>query len=192
MSARLIYVVGPSGAGKDSVLQGLRQTWRALPPAHWARRTITRDAQAGGEQHESLSEPLFARLREANAFAMDWQANGLHYGVRHRELAPLADGSCVLVNGSRAWMPVLLRRWPDCTVVYVTVPAEVLRQRLVARGREDSSDIAARLARRIEFDMPANAIHVVNDGALSAAVDALRTKLAARLAKRLLSGNRLG
>ncbi|MDR2154128.1 MAG: phosphonate metabolism protein/1,5-bisphosphokinase (PRPP-forming) PhnN [Burkholderiaceae bacterium] len=182
MTRRLIYVVGPSGAGKDSVLDGLRQSWSDLPPAHWARRTITRAARADGERHESVSPPAFAHLHQSGVFAMHWQANGLRYGVRHAELTPLSDGRCVLVNGSRAWVPALLRQWPGCTVVHITAPPDVLMRRLAARSREDAPAIAARLARQVEFDMPASAIHVINDGPLATAVDTLRAALQARLA----------
>ncbi len=59
MSQRLFYVIGPSGAGKDSVLQGLRQAWPEAAAAHWSRRTITRPVQAGGKHHETVHASCF-------------------------------------------------------------------------------------------------------------------------------------
>lgn len=181
MTQRLIYVVGPSGAGKDSVLQGLRDSWVEMPPAHWARRSITRMALAGGEQHESLDDADFQRLLQADSFAMHWQANGLSYGVRRTELAPLASGHCVLVNGSRAYVPALLRTWPACTLVHITAPLDVLTRRLTARGREDGQAIAGRLAREIAAELPAHTIRILNDGPLATSVAALREALLQRL-----------
>lgn len=184
MTHRLIYVVGPSGAGKDSVLHRLREVWDGMPPAHWARRTITRPAQPGGEANECVDRPAFERLQQAGAFAMHWQANGHAYGVRHPELAPLAEGHCVFVNGSRAHLPQLLGQWPEATVVQITAPADVLLERLRARNRESVQAISDRLARGVRFELPASAIRIVNDGPLGEAVAMLLAALQWRLHER--------
>jgi ribose 1,5-bisphosphokinase len=180
MNERLIYVMGPSGAGKDSVLAGLQAAWSAAAPLHWARRTITRSAQPGGEAHEPADPQAFAALHEAGAFAMHWQANGLCYGIRHTELAPLRQGAWVLVNGSRAWLPELQRRWPGATLVFIGASPQVLAQRLAARGREDPAAIAQRLARQVPVALPEGAIRIDNDHQLADAVQALRLALLAR------------
>lgn len=181
MTQRLIYVVGPSGAGKDSVLQALRGRWQGTPAARWARRTITRSAEAGGEHHESVSESVFDSLRQSGLLAMSWQANGLHYGIRDTELAPLSLGHCVFVNGSRAYVGTVLRLWPEATLVHITAPAELLLQRLKARRRESVQAITDRLVRRVDEDLPAGAIRIPNDGPLELAVDQLHTALRLRL-----------
>jgi len=96
MNQRLVYIIGPSGAGKDSVLHGLRMSWPDTLSAHWARRTITRPVQEGGECHEAVDDHTFERLCQAEAFAMHWSANGLRYGVRQAELeAVQAGGGCL-------------------------------------------------------------------------------------------------
>lgn len=172
-SERLLVVVGPSGAGKDSVLAA----WAALrgprdPAVHTARRTITRAADAGGEAHEALSEADFAALRAAGALATAWQAHGLHYGVRHRELAPLASGAWVVLNGSREHLPVLRAQAPQCRVVEITAGAPVLAERLDRRAREDAAGRAARLQRRT---LAAQAdLTLVNEGALAEVAQALQ------------------
>lgn len=180
MHERLVYVVGPSGAGKDSVLDGLVAAWPAPQPLHRARRTITRPAEAGGEQHEAVSPAVFAELRDGGALAMHWQANGLAYGVRHAELAPLRDGAWVVVNGSRAWLPELQRRWPGVTLVSIGASLPVLAQRLAARGRESPEAIAARLARQVPVALPQGTIRVDNDHRLADAVHALSLALVGR------------
>jgi ribose 1,5-bisphosphokinase len=181
MSARLIYVMGPSGAGKDSVLQGLRDTWADLPTAHWARRTITRATQPDGEAHESVTQQEFDNLDQEGAFAMAWQANGLAYGIRREELKPLSTGHCVFVNGSRAYLSQVLQQWPTLTVVHINASADVLLQRLNSRNRESVQDISERMSRRIAIDLPLDAISIVNDGSLQEAVQSLRSQLQARL-----------
>lgn len=138
MNRRLVYVIGPSGAGKDSVLQGLCERWSLSIPVHWARRTITRAVTNGGEQHESVLPAEFDLLLQAGAFGMHWQGNGLRYGVRRSELAPLELGHCVLVTGSRAYVPSLQSAWPGCSLVHISAPPDVLRQRLGTRGDRKS------------------------------------------------------
>jgi ribose 1,5-bisphosphokinase len=181
MTQRLIFVVGPSGAGKDSVLDGLRKSLTDHPGAadrlHWARRTITRPAKAGGEAHEPLSEDDFLCAEANGEFAIAWHANGLHYGVRHIELEPLSQDQWVLVNGSRAYLSELRRKLPDTTVVHITAPSTMLRQRLQSRQRESAAAIEERLARNERLAHIPNAIEVCNDGTISNAVQALASAL---------------
>lgn len=179
MSRRLVYVIGPSGAGKDSVLEALRLSWPEAA-AHWARRTITRPAQAGGEAHEAVDPATFSLLRENGALAMHWAANGLNYGVRQAEIAPMHQRRWVFVNGSRAYLPRLLQQWPEATVVHIAASPEVLASRLAARGRETELDIAARLAREVALALPAGAISIENNHAITDAVNRLRQALGER------------
>jgi ribose 1,5-bisphosphokinase len=153
MSHALIYMVGPSGVGKDSLLAWLlRRPYCDLPaPLHIARRSITRPEDGGTETHEPLTEKQFENLQTAGAFAMCWHANGLHYGIRHTELAPIAKGTWVLVNGSRAFVPTLRQQWPGASVLHIQAPQDVVRNRLLARGREKGEDLEARIRRSQEF-----------------------------------------
>ena len=166
MSRRLVYVIGPSGVGKDSVLGWLSTQTPAEPAIHFARRTVTRPADAGGEHHEALSVDAFEQQARANAFALRWQANGLHYGIRHGQLAPLQRGQCVLVNGSRGHLPQALSAYPDMTVVHITARPDTVRQRLLGRGRETADEVEARLQRAHAFVAPPGAHGIANDGAL--------------------------
>jgi phosphonate metabolism protein PhnN/1,5-bisphosphokinase (PRPP-forming) len=163
-SERLIVVVGPSGAGKDSVLQA----WTALRTpgeyVHLAQRVITRPHDGGAERHESVSEEAFATLLQEGAFATHWDAHGLRYGVRHRELAPLAANEWVVLNSSRAHLATLRAQAPKLKVVEITAPAELLAQRLAGRGREDAPEVAKRLQRDTP---PVHAdLTLVNDSSL--------------------------
>jgi len=168
MSHRLVYTIGPSGAGKDSLLGWLRAHLRVDAPVAFAQRTVTRAADAGGEAHEACSGAQFEQWRHAGLFALHWQANGLHYGVRHTALAPLTQGHCVFVNGSREYLPKAQQQRPGLTVLYITTTLETMRQRLLARGREDGPEMALRLARALAWQLPAGhgGIEVVNDGSL--------------------------
>jgi len=171
LNARLLVVVGPSGAGKDSLLAWLRKRLPATQPVHWTRRTITRPVQAGGEDHESLDEAAFFLVQQAGGFAMHWQANGLQYGIRHRELRPLAQGQWVMLNGSRAHLPDCAQVCPGMTVLHITADTEVLRERLHKRGRENKEAIEARLRREVKLEVPAGTrlLEVRNNASLDVA-----------------------
>lgn len=177
MNQRLVYVVGPSGAGKDSLLQWLVQHPPAHTRLHLARRTVTRPASAGGEDHEAVDAPTFAALLEANAFALHWSANGLQYGIRTQEFAALATGAWVLVSGSRAHLALAQQRYPGLSAVHVHASAGVLRQRLRARRRESNAEVEARLHRALAFDAPADAFCLTNDEDLESAGHRLKTHL---------------
>jgi ribose 1,5-bisphosphokinase len=167
---RLILVVGPSGAGKDSVLKAWRQSLGAAAPA-FAQRVITRAPDAT-EDHEAVSGDDFAGLRSRGLLATWWQAHGLDYGVRWQQLEPLAQGRWVVLNGSRAHLPVLRRQASGLRVVEVSAPTHVLAHRLAARAREDALARDNRLARAIETPTEAD-LRLVNDGELQRCFDAL-------------------
>ncbi|PAU66642.1 phosphonate metabolism protein/1,5-bisphosphokinase (PRPP-forming) PhnN [Pseudomonas sp. PIC25] len=148
--SRLIYLMGPSGAGKDSLLQAARPLLEARG-GRIVRRVITRSAEAVGEEARSVTLEMFERLEEQGAFAMSWRANGLAYGIPRQIDDWLGAGHDVLVNGSRAYLPQARARYPDLLAVMLCVDSAVLRQRLLARGRESSAEIEARLARNATF-----------------------------------------
>lgn len=169
MNQRLIYVMGPSGAGKDSVLGWLRERLPRHAPVHWAVRTVTRPRQSDGEQHETVDAATFEALLQQQRFALAWEANGLRYGIPHEELGLLRHGGWVMVNGSRGYLDEAARQFPGMTVVHITAQAQTLHKRLIARGRESESVIRKRIARAAAFDCPPGAIEVSNDEVLERA-----------------------
>jgi ribose 1,5-bisphosphokinase len=168
MTGTAFAVVGPSGAGKDTLMEAAA---RARPDLALIRRVITRPEAAGGEDFEGISVAAFVERRAAGAFAMDWQAHGLRYGIPAEVLLELRKGRDVMFNGSRAALPAAQACFERLVVVLVTAPVSILAQRLAARGRESAADIAKRLA-RAPFDLPEGIdLRVVqNDGSLEAGV----------------------
>jgi ribose 1,5-bisphosphokinase len=154
MTGRLIYLMGPSGAGKDSLLLAARESLQARG-CRVARRVITRSAEAVGEDALAVTESEFAQLRRNGAFALDWQANGLHYGISRQIDEWLEAGEDVLVNGSRGYLGEARDRYPQLQAVLLSVTLPVLRERLLARGRESLEEIEARLARNQNFQAAA-------------------------------------
>lgn len=168
---QIFAVVGPSGAGKDSLIAG---TMAARPDLVWARRVITRPSAAGAEPFDGVTAKEFARRKALGHFSLDWQAHGLSYGIPISICDDMAAGRDVIFNGSRAALPDAIVRFPNLIVVLVTASPAVLAQRLSARAREGEADIALRLS-RADFVMPAGMpVRVVtNNGNLEQGVQDL-------------------
>ncbi|GAA3710695.1 ribose 1,5-bisphosphokinase [Oceanisphaera sediminis] len=167
-TGRLFYVMGPSGAGKDSFMQAVREHWgEGLLVAH---RYITRAASAGGENHIELSEPEFSARQELGLFALSWAANGQHYAVGREIESWLGSGMDVMVNGSREHLPQARARFAECLVpVMISVDTKTLERRLRARGRESEADIIRRLERASALNrgLPDGVWRLDNSGALT-------------------------
>ncbi|WP_299599897.1 phosphonate metabolism protein/1,5-bisphosphokinase (PRPP-forming) PhnN [uncultured Tateyamaria sp.] len=144
MTGRLIAVVGPSGVGKDTVMDAM---FKAAPRLGLVRRVITRPATSGGEVFDGVSEATFQTMKHDGAFALSWTAHGLSYGIPTSVDACLASGQDMLANLSRGVLAQAQSRFPGLIVFALTADPDVLARRLAARGREDHADIAARLAR---------------------------------------------
>lgn len=173
MTGRLIAVVGPSGAGKDTLLA---EALARRPDLVLARRVITRPESAGGEPHEETTEENFIRRRDAGEFIFWWEAHGLFYGVPRTVLDQVRAGKTVIYNGSRKALPRNRDAWPELEIVVVTAPDEVLAARLAERGRETEADIRARLARASE-PAPEGARIVMNDGTVEEGAERLLAAL---------------
>ncbi|HEV7264011.1 MAG TPA: phosphonate metabolism protein/1,5-bisphosphokinase (PRPP-forming) PhnN [Falsiroseomonas sp.] len=162
----LVGVVGPSGAGKDTLMDGARAALAGDSGFLFVRRVITRPAGAGGEDHEPATVAEFGALREAGRLALWWQAHGLHYGIPATIGAEIAAGRVVVANLSRSVLAEAVARFP-LLVLHITAPAPLLAARLAARGREEAADVAARLAREATLPPGLATRQVMNDGSVA-------------------------
>lgn len=167
-----MLVVGASGVGKDSVLDGARAVFRDDPRVVFVQRVITRPAGSGGEDNIAATHEEFAALCARQAFALHWPAHGLAYGLPRRMDDDLDQGRVVVANVSRQVLDEARRRYRGLTVCEVTASAETLRARLAMRGRETPEQIEARLARVGTPTVGDDVVTIANDGALAGAVDA--------------------
>ncbi|KAA1185469.1 phosphonate metabolism protein/1,5-bisphosphokinase (PRPP-forming) PhnN [Rhizobium tropici] len=143
----LAVVVGPSGAGKDTLMNLAARHFAGRPDVHFVRRVITRDGDAGNEDHRSVSEADFDAMEQARAFAVSWEAHGLKYGIPAEVVDVLAQGNLVIANGSRSALHHFQAAFPRLKVINITARREVLAERLMARGRENREDVLKRLER---------------------------------------------
>jgi phosphonate metabolism protein PhnN/1,5-bisphosphokinase (PRPP-forming) len=171
MSGQLVLVVGPSGAGKDSVLNGAREWFKGRRNVVFPRRFVTRLGNAAVEEHVSLTEMEFAIAVGDGAFALWWRAHGNSYGIGRSIEGDLAAGSVVAVNCSRLAIGEAVERFGRVTVVEIAAPVDVLVSRIVARGRETAEQALERVSRQVAaYPAGIDLVRISNDGPLEQAV----------------------
>lgn len=170
----LVVVVGPSGAGKDSLIAYARERLSEDPSVLFVRRAVTRAPDRSAEDHDGLSDTEFAATEHAGGFAVTWQAHGLRYGLPAAARRHVEAGGIAIANGSRAALPNIRERFGRVTVVHVTASADVLARRLAARGREDGTEIERRLSRApAVFSLGEDVVEIDNSDDLTRAGEAL-------------------
>jgi ribose 1,5-bisphosphokinase len=146
VSGGFVLVVGPSGAGKDTLLDLAKAALAGDERFVFPRRLVTRPVSAF-EDHDTIEEAAFeAGLREER-FALAWRAHGLGYAVPGETLALVKLGRVVVVNASRKEVSNARARFPGVAVVEITASPEILTLRLAARARVEDGDLEKRLSR---------------------------------------------
>jgi ribose 1,5-bisphosphokinase len=170
----LVLVVGPSGAGKDTLIAAARDRLGDDPRYVFPRRTVTREPVPQLEDHDTLSWEDFA----TGDFALSWEAHGLGYALPLSIENDLKAGRTVVVNVSRKVIPLAAQKYPDTKVLLITADPATRASRLASRGRESESEIAARLIREVD-DPPAgvNTVTINNSASLDSALDAFLSAL---------------
>jgi thymidine phosphorylase len=168
----LFFVVGPSGSGKDSLIDGARSVLESTGRYVFARRVITRPVGSPGEDHESATEQDFARRDALGNFLISWNAHGLRYGLPASLRTALEHGQHVIANGSRSVIAELAQRVPRLVVVEVVAPPELLAARIAGRGREAGAAIDQRVARTVaQWPSSVKTVTVRNDGTIAVGVE---------------------
>lgn len=147
----LILIVGPSGAGKDTLLDAARRRFEDDERLLFCDRVITRADQIG-EKHIVISEAEFERTRDEGGFFLFWCAHDLQYGIGSDILDVLKAGRSVVANVSRQIVSEARAKWPSTYVIHITAGKDVRRERLIARGRESVDGINERIERADSFE----------------------------------------
>jgi len=158
---RLILVVGPSGAGKDTLLGLAKSACADDPNIVFPRRVITRRASAS-EDNEEVSAGTFEAALARGEYAMHWQAHGHCYALSRAIDDDVRTGHTVIANVSRTVIAKMRRAYADVVVVLITAPPNVLAERLAIRGRSSDGSIEHRLGRTVGETAPD--VTIVNTG----------------------------
>jgi ribose 1,5-bisphosphokinase len=169
---RLVLVVGPSGAGKDTLIGHARERCRADAGIVFPRRIVTRSASAA-EDHATVSPARFDEMAAAGGFALWWRVHGLSYALPRAIDDDIGAGRTIVCNVSRTIIASARARYARVAVVLVTAPPEVLAARLAQRSRESADSIAGRLRRSEAVDDVVADFVIDNVGAPEVAADRL-------------------
>jgi ribose 1,5-bisphosphokinase len=150
---RLVLVVGPSGAGKDTLIGLARDACAGDVTIAFPRRVVTRAASAF-EDNEQVSFGAFRQARDRSEFAVHWEAHGHFYGLPRAIDDDIRAGRTVVANVSRTVLEAMRRAYADVLVVSITAPPEILRERLAARARGSDGQLSERLARAVDEVVP--------------------------------------
>ncbi len=168
-----MLVVGPSGAGKDTLIRRAEAELRPDARFCFLRRCITRPAGDPHEDHIALTEAEFDARERAGEFSLVWRAHGFRYALPGTVGGLVAEGRITVANVSRGVVAGARSRFARVGVIQVTASRETLARRLGERGRESPQDRAGRLARQFPADTGAPDVRtLVNDGPLEPAVEA--------------------
>jgi ribose 1,5-bisphosphokinase len=159
-----VAVVGPSGAGKDTLIAHAKEALADEPQVDFVRRIITRPCDGETEEHDTMVDADFVAAEAKGAFALSWQAHGLRYGLPAAVDRAIENGHVAVANLSRGALPALRERYVNVAVVEVTADPEVLAARLAGRGRESRDEILARLSRTVSCDTTGPSIALDNSG----------------------------
>jgi ribose 1,5-bisphosphokinase len=161
---RLVLVVGPSGAGKDTLIALAREACRGDAHIVFPRRVVTRESSPA-EDNVMLTLDAFKQAAARDGYAIHWEAHGHCYGIPRTIDDDLRAGRSVVVNVSRAVVPALRATYAHVVVVAVTAPAEVLARRLAGRGRPSDGNLGERLHRSVDGAAIDPEVIIVNVGA---------------------------
>jgi len=146
LSGLLVLVVGPSGAGKDTLIMMARDILADDRNIRFPRRVVTRD-QSPSEDNEAITPEAFDDAVASDAFALWWRAHGHGYGIRRSIDEDLRQGRTIVMNVSRAVVANAREVYPNTAVVLITAPDHVLAERLALRQRSSDHALDHRLRR---------------------------------------------
>jgi ribose 1,5-bisphosphokinase len=158
---RLILVVGPSGAGKDTLLGLAKAACSDHRQIVFPRRVITRQASAS-EDNEEVSAGTFEAALARDEYAMHWEAHGHRYALSRAIDDEIRAGHTVVANVSRTIIPAMRRAYVEVVVISITAPPTVLAERLAMRSRSSDGNIDHRLGRTVDETAPD--VTIVNTG----------------------------
>ncbi|MFA6264902.1 MAG: phosphonate metabolism protein/1,5-bisphosphokinase (PRPP-forming) PhnN [Pseudolabrys sp.] len=161
---RFVLIVGPSGAGKDTLIDGAKKILADDSAVVFARRIVTR-AGNHAEDHDSLGDAAFKAARDNGAFASWWQAHGNSYAIPASADEAIRAGRTVVANVSRAIVDDVRAKYTNVVAILITAPADMLAARLAGRNRDGDGPLDARIKRNDAYPGLAADIAIDNGGA---------------------------
>lgn len=179
---RLVLVMGPSGAGKDTLIGLARTACSGDADVVFPQRVVTREASTF-ENNEAVNPAQFGQMLARGDFAFQWEAHGLRYGLPRSIVDDIRAGRAVVVNVSRTIIDLARRSYANVTAVLVTAPRDTLARRLAARSRASDGQLDKRIRRVVPSALPDVVIENAGraEDAAAELVEAIKGKVRPRL-----------
>lgn len=143
----MVVLSGPSGCGKDTVLNRLLQMDETIKPSVSATTRAPRKDETEGVSYYYISKEDFERKIENDEFIEYVCYDGNYYGTLRSEVSRVVDngGVIVLVIEVKGAANIIAR-YPDAVSVFLMPPSkDILEERLRRRGTDDEETIRSRL-----------------------------------------------
>ena len=144
---RLIIISGPSGSGKDTVMQ---KVLKKHPEIRFSISSITRDMREGEVQDEKYHfisrEEFETAIRSGEMLEYNVYLNN-YYGTPKKPVDDaISDGAEIIVEVDINGANNIKKQYPEALGIFVIPPTyEALRTRLTGRGTESAEQIHGRL-----------------------------------------------
>ena len=161
--AMLVIISGPSGVGKDTIIEALQKRGH-VPEYHYVVTCTTRARRPNeidGVSYNFLSAGDFAALRDSGELLEASEVHGNWYGTpRAGVRRALAGGRHAILKIDVQGARVVKAAFPEALLIFVVPPSvETLVQHLKARRTESPEQLAIRqrdaakeLARQDDYD----------------------------------------
>ena len=148
LTGRLVVITGPSGVGKSTIVQVVRERTGVLYSVSCTTRP-PRPGEVDGRDYRFVSRETFERMVAADEL-LEWaDVFGNFYGTPAQPVRDaLAAGKTILLEIDIQGGLQVARRMPEATFVLIVPPDDTeLRRRLVGRGTESQDVVERRLAK---------------------------------------------
>lgn len=139
----LYLIVGPTGSGKQALVDAVLQS---RPDIRRAPLIVSAPNNQNMCAVGAISPERFLDLMRRGAFALQWDCDGVRYGLTHESTRQLEDGQSLILCGDTLLIEKAREVYPTVRVIYITARMDILRRRLTSMAYGSDVEIDMHLA----------------------------------------------
>jgi guanylate kinase len=182
----LFILSAPSGAGKTTLINGLRSVYPEIKLSVSCTTRARRSGEVNGRDYHFITARQFASMKDRGKFAEWAKVHDFLYGTLRQPLdRSIGSGSDLILDIDVQGARKIKRIYPQAVLVFLLPPSwGELQRRLVLRGTDGQNTIRRRLtnARREIQEIIKYDYYVVNRD-VEGAIEALKSIVEAERAK---------
>jgi guanylate kinase len=145
----IIFILSaPSGAGKTTLIKGLRSVFPEIKLSVSCTTRARRDGEVNGRDYHFITIQQFLAMKSRGQFAEWARVHGFLYGTPRQPLDQnVSAGRDILLDIDVQGARKIKRAYPDAVSVFLLPPSwQELERRLALRGTDGRETIRRRLA----------------------------------------------